>query len=167
MGPLVYLRVAEDPRLNPPIARDSEQFAEPYEGRSGSERVFSHYKGPGGLARRPWRRQHLFQIGALAHAIGMHARAWAAERLDAGRDIAPDALLAALAALAAAPLTAAQAARGPPAPPSSHRQSPPRAWGTDPLARKRRPRPPRSDEKSGPGPRVHSFRTPAPLRTPR
>jgi len=110
MGPLVYLPVAEDPRLNPPIARNSAQFVETYKGRSGSERVFSHFKEPGGLGGRPWRRQHLIQIGALSHAIGMHARAWAAEQFGVGRHVAPGSLLAVFAELAAPPATEAQAA---------------------------------------------------------
>lgn len=110
MGPIVYLPVAEDPRLNPPIARDSAQFIETYKGRSGSERVFSHFKEPGGLGGRPWRRQHLIQIGALAHALGMHARAWAAERFGDAHGIAPGALAAVLADLAKPPTAEVQAA---------------------------------------------------------
>ena len=74
--PIVHLSVEDDPRLNPPVARNSELFRTLYNKRGGVERFFSQVKEVGGLGKRPYRRQHICLIVAYAQAIGMHARAW-------------------------------------------------------------------------------------------
>ena len=100
MGPLTLLPVGDDPRLNPPLSRSSERFRQLYNQRSGAERVFSQIKTTGGLARRPWRHRHLFHIGTLAHALGIHARAWMRQRLGEHRPADADELLSLLEQLA-------------------------------------------------------------------
>jgi hypothetical protein len=76
MGPILNLAVDDDPRLNPPVARNSELFRDLYNKRGGVERFFSQIKEVGKLGKRPYRRQHLYWIVAYTQAIGMHARAW-------------------------------------------------------------------------------------------
>lgn len=75
MGPMVLLSVEDDPRLSPPVPRDSELFKKLYNQRTTTERFFSQAKVGAGLERRPWRRDHIFGIGALACALICHARA--------------------------------------------------------------------------------------------
>ncbi|HJO96239.1 MAG TPA: hypothetical protein QF753_22805 [Victivallales bacterium] len=79
MGPLVYLSFDENPRLNTAIPRGSESFKELYKQRSSPERFYSTLASAG-LKSRPYRRQHLYLLGALCHAIGVHARAWVKKR---------------------------------------------------------------------------------------
>jgi len=82
MGPLVYLPFEENPRLNTVVPRGSEQFKERFKQRSGPER-FNSTLVSSGLKGRPYRRQHLFHLGGLCHAIGRHAKAWAKKRFGA------------------------------------------------------------------------------------
>lgn len=88
MGPIVRVAVDDDPRLNPPISRSSPLFAEIYNGRTAAERHFAHAKGPAKLARRPWRSQRRFAIGAFAHALGRHAMARVVHGCGLPRDLA-------------------------------------------------------------------------------
>lgn len=79
MGPLVYLPLDENYRLNVPIPRDSERFATLLAKRTASERLFSQRRSLGYFSR-PFRRRYLYQVTAIAHAVACHVRAWVWQR---------------------------------------------------------------------------------------
>ena len=74
MGPVCHLRTKDNPRLNPRILRDSDEFKERFKQRSSAERFFSYVKGADD--KRRYRRQHLVLLHALSKAIRLHAMAW-------------------------------------------------------------------------------------------
>lgn len=84
LGPLMYLSFEENPRLNLAIPRGSEQFKKIYKQRSSPERFYSVLVSAG-LKRKPYRRQHLFLLGTLGLAIGIHGRAWAKKQFGTER----------------------------------------------------------------------------------
>jgi len=75
MGPLVHLSLDDDPRLNPPVPRGSDRFLELYRKRTCTERHFSTAHGKG-LADSPYRRQHIFHVMALVHALDRYVHLW-------------------------------------------------------------------------------------------
>jgi hypothetical protein len=79
MGPVVYVRSDSDPRLYPPIARDSPRFKELLKLRPGCERSNSTKKVVHKLERRPCRSatHYLFRLYLIS--VIEHARAWVAE----------------------------------------------------------------------------------------
>jgi len=104
MGPMVRLPVKEDPRLNPPVPRSSEEWKEIYQKRTCAERLFSFDKEAGGLGERPYRRRHLVLLSGLTLALRKHAQAWVKNRFS--QDELPrtaEELLALLESLAAQP----------------------------------------------------------------
>ncbi|MEZ4475557.1 MAG: hypothetical protein R3F60_33130 [bacterium] len=76
LGPWTTLRHDDDPRLNTMVARGSAEEKALFAKRTSAERIFSYLKGKGGMARRPYRRRHVFHIMALGHALALHAKAW-------------------------------------------------------------------------------------------
>lgn len=85
MGPLYHLDVGTDPRLHLPIPRGHKRFKELYNKRTCTERFFATVTEYGGLSKRPYRRQHIFAIRALAHGILAHAKAWVKRRFGWGK----------------------------------------------------------------------------------
>ena len=75
MGPFYYLPFEENRRLNTPIPRSSELFAEYTKDRTSVERYFSQLLSRG-FFDRPFRRRYLYQIMATFHSIFAFARAW-------------------------------------------------------------------------------------------
>jgi hypothetical protein len=79
MGPVVYVRPVDDPRLYPPRPRDSTAFKELMARRPGCERSHSLQKGTYRLGERPGRSATHF-LGRLALvSLLEHARVWLAE----------------------------------------------------------------------------------------
>jgi len=76
MGPLLHIRLREDPRLNLPIPRHSALFTEMFKDRTATERYNSTLKSKGRMARGAYRRQHYVLTVAVLHAIEAHANAW-------------------------------------------------------------------------------------------
>lgn len=76
LGPWRTLRHDDDPRMNPMVARGSEEEKALFKKRSSVERIFAYFKGKGGLGKRPYRRRHVFHIMSLCLALSMHAKAW-------------------------------------------------------------------------------------------
>jgi len=76
MGPLVHIRLKDDPRMNLPIPRESPLFAELFKDRTATERYNSTLKSKGRMARGAYRRQHFVLTVAVLHAIEAHAGAW-------------------------------------------------------------------------------------------
>lgn len=79
MGPVVYVRTAADPRLYPPIPRDSATFKELMATRSGCERSNSFKKVTSRLGERPCRSATQFLVRLALVSLLEHARAWLAE----------------------------------------------------------------------------------------
>jgi len=79
MGPLVYLPLGENHRLNVEVPRASDKFKQLLRQRSGSERLNSQLLYIG-LRDRPYRRQYAYQIMAVAYAMSCHASMWAKVR---------------------------------------------------------------------------------------
>jgi hypothetical protein len=79
MGPVVYVRTAADPRLYPPIPRDSATFKELMATRSGCERSNSFKKVTSRLGERPCRSATQFLVRLSLVSLLEHARAWLAE----------------------------------------------------------------------------------------
>jgi hypothetical protein len=75
MGPLLHIRLGDNPRLNLPIPRESPQYAELYKDRTATERYNSTLKSKGQMATGAYRRQHFVLTVAVLHAIECHARA--------------------------------------------------------------------------------------------
>ena len=78
------------------VARGSAEEKALFDKRTSAERIFSYLKGKGGMARRPYRRRHVFHIMALGHALALHAKAWVRKLLGPKK---PTDLLALTAAL--------------------------------------------------------------------
>lgn len=79
LGPAVYIRTKDDPRLYPPIPRGTDTFKELMKLRSGCERSNSIKKEKYGLGDRPCRSATHFLVRAYLISIIEHARAWLAE----------------------------------------------------------------------------------------
>lgn len=79
-GPVISLSVAQNPRLCPPIARNSPQYEELYRLRTGSERSNSVKKGPMKLEQARHRRASFWLIRLHLCAILQHARAWVRDK---------------------------------------------------------------------------------------
>ena len=76
MGPFLRIPIGEDPRMTPPILRDSKEFRRIYDKRSGVERFFSFLKETGKLKYRPYRRKYLFQFATFGLSVVAHIKAW-------------------------------------------------------------------------------------------
>jgi hypothetical protein len=79
MGPTLYVRSDSDPRLYPPIQRESPRFKELMKLRSGCERSNSVKKVAHKLARRPCRSATHYLVRLYLISIVEHAKAWLAE----------------------------------------------------------------------------------------
>jgi hypothetical protein len=79
MGPVFYVRSDSDPRLYPPIPRDSPRFKELMKLRSGCERSNSVKKVAHKLERRPCRSATHFLVRLYLISIIEHAKTWVAE----------------------------------------------------------------------------------------
>jgi hypothetical protein len=62
MGPVVYVRTEDDPRLYPPIRRDTDNFAKLMKKRSACERSNSQKKETYRLSERPCRSNVHFLV---------------------------------------------------------------------------------------------------------
>jgi hypothetical protein len=97
MGPVVDVRTADDPRLYPPIPRDSAAFKALMARRTGGERSNSLKKGTYRLGERPCRSTTHFRVRLALVRLLEHAQVWLAEdRARLGDD--PQTLLRAVAA---------------------------------------------------------------------
>jgi hypothetical protein len=76
MGPIVYVRTEDDPRLYPTIRRDSEKFAFLFKKRSCCERSNSQKKETYRLSERPCRNSVHFLVRLYLVSIIEHAKAW-------------------------------------------------------------------------------------------
>ena len=79
MGPVVYIRTSDDPRLSPPLPRDSTTFKELMARRTGCERSNSFKKVASRLGERPCRSATQFLIRLCLVSLLEHACAWLAE----------------------------------------------------------------------------------------
>jgi hypothetical protein len=79
MGPVVYVRTAGDPRLYPPLPRDSAPFKDLMARRTGCERSNSLKKETYRLADRPCRSATHFVVRLYLASLLEHARVWLAE----------------------------------------------------------------------------------------
>jgi len=79
LGPTVYIRTKDDPRLYPPIPRGTDTFKELMKLRSGCERSNSMKKETYQLGYRPCRSDTHFLIRLYLVSILEHAKAWLAE----------------------------------------------------------------------------------------
>jgi len=79
MGPVVYVKTNDDPRLYPPIPRASPKYKELMKLRSGCERSNSTKKETYGLGYRPCRSATHFLVRLYLVSIIEHAKAWLAE----------------------------------------------------------------------------------------
>ena len=84
MGPVVYGRTTDAPRLYPPLPRDSATFQTRMATRSGCERSNSFKKVASRLGERPCRSATQFLIRLALVSLLEHACAWLAE--DRKRD---------------------------------------------------------------------------------
>jgi len=76
MGPIVYVRTEDDPRLYPPIKRDTDKFAFLFKKRSACERSNSQKKETYRLSERPCRNSVHFLVRLYLVSIIEHAKAW-------------------------------------------------------------------------------------------
>jgi hypothetical protein len=79
MGPVVYIKSTDDPRLYPPLPRNSPKFHELMDKRSCCERSNSTKKVTYHLGERPCRSDVHYIIRLYLVSIIEHARAWLAE----------------------------------------------------------------------------------------
>lgn len=79
MGPVVYVRADQDPRYYPDIARDSPEYKQIYNLRSGCERSNSAKKVTYKLAQRPCHSATHYLLRLYLISIVEHAKAWLAE----------------------------------------------------------------------------------------
>lgn len=79
MGPVVDIRTTEDPRLYPPIPRDSATFKQVMATRTGCERANSFKKVASRLGERPCRSATQFLVRLYLVSLLEHASAWLAE----------------------------------------------------------------------------------------
>jgi len=66
-GPFLTMALSDNPRLNLPVSRESEEYAARMRERTAVERHFSHLHHS--LRDRTYRRRHLWQIGCMMHAL--------------------------------------------------------------------------------------------------
>lgn len=78
IGPTIVLNSHDNPRLFPPMARNSKYFKENYSRRTSCERSNAYKKGPGRLEACGHRRASFWLIRLYIIAIVQHARAWTA-----------------------------------------------------------------------------------------
>lgn len=89
MGPVVYVRSDEDPRLYPEIGRDSARYKEIMKLRTGCERSNSVKKITYHLSQRVCRNSTHYLVRLYLVSLLEHARAWLAEdRKKYGDDLA-------------------------------------------------------------------------------
>lgn len=79
MGPVVYIRTTGDPRLYPPIPRESATFKALMAQRTGCERSNSFKKVASRLGERPCRSATQFLVRLYLVSLLEHAHAWLAE----------------------------------------------------------------------------------------
>lgn len=79
MGPVVYVRTTEAPRLYPPIPRDSATCKQLRATRTGCERSNSFKKVASRLGERPCRNATQFLVRLSLVSLLEHACAWLAE----------------------------------------------------------------------------------------
>lgn len=79
MGPVVYVRTTDDPRLYPPIPRDSADFKALMARRTGCERSNSLKKVTYRLGERPCRSATHFLVRLFLVSLLEHAQVWLAE----------------------------------------------------------------------------------------
>jgi hypothetical protein len=79
MGPVVYVRTSDDPRLYPPIPRDSADFKALMARRTGCERSNSLKKVTYRLGERPCRSATHFLVRLCLVSLLEHAQVWLAE----------------------------------------------------------------------------------------
>ena len=84
MGPVVSVRTTDDPRLSPPLPRDSATLQALMATRSGCERSNSFKKVASRLGERPCRSATQFLLRLALVSLLEHACAWLAE--DRKRD---------------------------------------------------------------------------------
>ena len=80
MGPIVYVRTMDDPRLYPPLPRESEKFNRLMKLRSGCERSNSQKKETYRLKERTCRSSVHFIVRLYLVSIIEHAKAWLAQQ---------------------------------------------------------------------------------------
>jgi len=78
-GPVVYVNTTDDPRLYPPIPRDSPRFKKLMNLRSGCERSNSLKKETYALGNRPCRSATHFLVRLYLVSIIEHTKAWLTE----------------------------------------------------------------------------------------
>jgi hypothetical protein len=79
MGPVVYVKTTDDPRLYPQIARSSSTYRNLMKLRSGCERSNSTKKVTHKLENRPCRNETHYLFRLYLISIIEHAKAWLAE----------------------------------------------------------------------------------------
>lgn len=79
MGPVVYTRTQDDPRLYPSIPRHSQEFKDLMAQRSGCERSNSLKKVTYRLGERPCRSASHYLVRLCLADLLQHAKAWLAE----------------------------------------------------------------------------------------
>jgi hypothetical protein len=79
MGPVVYVKTKDDPRLYPPIPKGSPKYKKLMNLRSGCERSNSLKKEAYGLGNRPCRSATHFLVRLYMVSIIEHAKAWLTE----------------------------------------------------------------------------------------
>lgn len=79
MAPVVNLSVEQNPRLCPPVPRNSARHEQLYNQRSGAERSFSVKKELFDLEGARHRRKSFWLIRLYLMAVLQHARAWVAD----------------------------------------------------------------------------------------
>jgi hypothetical protein len=80
MGPVVYVRTEDDPRLYPPIRRETKIFKRLMKKRSCCERSNSQKKETYRLSERPCRNSVHFLVRLYLISIIEHAKAWFCEQ---------------------------------------------------------------------------------------
>jgi hypothetical protein len=79
MGPVVYTRTDDDPRLYPSIPRHSQEFKNLMDQRSGCERSNSLTKVAYHLGERPCHNAAHYLVRLCLVDLLQHAKAWLAE----------------------------------------------------------------------------------------
>lgn len=100
MGPLVYLRAEDDPRLNPVVPRGSDEYKRASAMRTCTERFNSFSKEAGGMGDSPYRHRHIFLLMILCQALRRHAMVWVAQQFGTSEPKSLDELLGMLEGLA-------------------------------------------------------------------
>jgi len=81
MGPVVYVKSTDDPRLYPPLPRNSLKFHKLMDKRSCCERSNSTKKVTYHLGERPCRSDAHYLVRLYLVSIIEHARAWLSEEM--------------------------------------------------------------------------------------